>query len=251
MERGLIIQHYRRKFLHDYEKAVKGLTPEEQVYITEQLEKILTCFQKKKVNYDKVKTLNEELLQKYGKRLAKYSGVALVDYFHKGSLKFIDLQNKLKLKDAGEQESHLTEEEYAYFLKRTKILLGVLKAERYLKSEPRKEDNNGTIGGTGKTKVLVERKPNDLLQSKLNQEQSVLLIHFLRKSRTIRDEDYLKDNAAGDGFSTLTGFSAISLRLGLGKKELKRIKTKTNLKELEKAITNMSLLIANDIRDIK
>lgn len=114
------------------------------------------------------------------------------------------------------------------------------------------KEKETTLSGTTetKTKGKIKRTRGDSV-TKLNQEQTALLISFLQTSKIILKEEYLKNNEAGQAFSILTGFSADSLRQNLSKKELNLISTKKNLAAVSNAIISLQLLIEKELKEKK
>ncbi|MBA3665091.1 MAG: hypothetical protein H0W61_12895 [Bacteroidetes bacterium] len=101
-----------------------------------------------------------------------------------------------------------------------------------------------------KTKGKVKRERDDSV-TKLNQEQTALLIHFLQAGKIILKDENLNNKDAGHAFSILTGYSADSLRQNLSKTELQRISTPKNISIIANAFTNLQLLINKEIKDKK
>ncbi len=115
------------------------------------------------------------------------------------------------------------------------------------------DSDSGEISGGEKlarTKNRAKRQRDDNV-TKLNQEQTALLIHFLQEGKIILREESLKNKEAGHAFSILTGYSEDSLRQNLNKTELGRITTKKNLTELHNAITKLGILINNSLKETK
>lgn len=114
------------------------------------------------------------------------------------------------------------------------------------------KEKETTLSGTTetKTKGKIKRTRDDSV-TKLNQEQTALLISFLQTSKIILKEEYLKNNEAGQAFSILTGFSSDSLRQNLSKKELNLISTKKNLAAVSNAIISLQLLIEKELKEKK
>ena len=83
--------------------------------------------------------------------------------------------------------------------------------------------------------------------TKLTQEQTALLIEYLRQGRIILKDEYLNDKQAGMAFNILTGYSPDSLRMKLSPKEISNIKTKANLTELDHILTYLKILINKDL----
>ncbi|MBA3971236.1 MAG: hypothetical protein H0X46_03690 [Bacteroidetes bacterium] len=103
---------------------------------------------------------------------------------------------------------------------------------------------------SAKTKNKVKRSRDDSV-TKLNQEQTALLIHFLQIGKIILKDEDLNKKEAGQAFSILTGYSADSLRQNLSEKELNLISNKKNLAVISNAIINLGLLIDKEIKDKK
>lgn len=105
-------------------------------------------------------------------------------------------------------------------------------------------------GKETKTKGKIKRGRDDNA-TKLNQEQTALLISFLRTGKIILKDEYLYNNEAGHAFSILTGFSADSLRQNLSEAALKRISTKKNIAIVSNAIISLQLLIEKELKEKK
>jgi hypothetical protein len=66
----------------------------------------------------------------------------------------------------------------------------------------------------------------------LNQEQTVLLIHYLQKAKVFYHGEFLTNKQAGQAFHILTGYSADTIRQKLANHELDTINSKKNLTDL-------------------
>ena len=113
-------------------------------------------------------------------------------------------------------------------------------------------DKETTLSGTHNAKIKgkIKRSRDDSV-TKLNQEQTALLIHYLRAGKIILKDEYLKPKEAGQAFSILTGYSADSLRQNLSEAEIKRISIKKNIDAVANALTSIQLLIPKEIKDKK
>jgi hypothetical protein len=126
-----------------------------------------------------------------------------------------------------------------------------LTADEWIKQKQEEIKQDSSTGEKkGKLKGRPQRSSDDKL-TVLNQEQTVLLIHYLQKSKMIFQGDFLKSNQAGQAFHILTGFSADTIRQKLGDTELKLINTKKNLTDLDNAFAKIRILIANDLKPKK
>ena len=114
------------------------------------------------------------------------------------------------------------------------------------------KEKEATLSGTpdAKIKGKIKRSRDDNV-TKLNQEQTTLLIHYLKAGKIILKEEYLNDKEAGQAFSILTGYSADSLRQNLSEAEIKRISIKKNIDAVANALMSIQLLIPKEIKDKK
>jgi hypothetical protein len=237
---------YLQKFGKEYEKSLEGFSPDEQIRITDTLLAVLECYKESPVNYIGAQKTHEELLKKYRSRLKNYNNLGIPSYFTEESLKHLELQYDLNVDDAGDAENFFTEDERQKFLTHAGGFLNQQKKMLYLHTEPEKAELSGAV----KTKGKHKRELGDRL-TKLNQEQTALLIYALQKGRIILKDEDLNNKEAGQAFSILTGFSADTLRQNLGKTELKRIITKKNMDAVHAALTNLTILIDKEIKPDK
>jgi hypothetical protein len=98
-----------------------------------------------------------------------------------------------------------------------------------------------------KTKVRIKRERDDKV-TLLNQEQTALLIHCLRKTRVILIDEFLNNKEAGQAFSILTGYSADTLRQNLNKSETANIATIKNVEVVEKALKEVLKYIEKQVK---
>lgn len=97
------------------------------------------------------------------------------------------------------------------------------------------------------TKSKVKRTRDDNI-TKLNQEQTALLIYCLQKTKVILTDEYLNNKEAGQAFSLLTGYSADTIRQNLNKSELGRIATSKNVEAVTKTLSELKQLIDKEIK---
>jgi hypothetical protein len=103
-----------------------------------------------------------------------------------------------------------------------------------LKNQPEKGRKNRAM-----------REPDDK-KTCLNQEQTVLLMHYLQQAKVfLRDEDMYKTEF-GKAFEILTGYSQHSLRQDLS--GAANNKNKINLKELDNLLTRLQIAVVNDLK---
>jgi hypothetical protein len=152
-------------------------------------------------------------------------------------------------------EQGLTDEEFPLmlnnYLRYLKTAIGmhyVFEPEESTVGEAPSQENENTPELKGLTKGRPTRSSGDNL-TRLNMEQTALLIDYLKQGRFILKGEYLQDKSAGTAFHLLTGYSVNTLRQTLSAKGIAEVKTKSNLKELYNAITHLTILIKNDIRE--
>lgn len=107
--------------------------------------------------------------------------------------------------------------------------------------------NTGTAPDLGSfpKKGRIKREAMDKLTS-LNQEQTVLLAHYLQQQRVFLKDEYLTSMDMGKAFELLTGYSPHTLRQNLGK--FYQFQNKENLKELDNLLTRLKIAIDKDLK---
>lgn len=108
----------------------------------------------------------------------------------------------------------------------------------------RQKEPIGEIEISSKGKIKRVRDDN---VTKLNQEQTALLVYCLRKTKVILTDEYLNNKEAGLAFSMLTGYSADTIRQDLNKSELSRIATSKNVGAITKVLSELKQLIDKEI----
>lgn len=246
-----LFNYFLQSFSKEYEKSLEGFSTEEQIHLTDTLLAMMECYSKKRIDFDKVQKLQEELYKKYGSRLVNYSNLNLTEYFAEESLKHIDLQYEMKAKNIITGKT-FTKTQREQFLTRAEILLNNYKRMLYLSAEPATGNKEEEIekGVPLKTKGRPRREPDDNF-TLLNQEQTALLITYLQEAKIIFKGSYLTNKQAGEAFSVLTGYSADTLRQTLSKTELERVRNKKNLTVVHSAFTRAIAVIENELRDMK
>lgn len=191
---------------------------------------------------------NEHFLKAYKSKLKPATDAKLFKFFWR-ELAFVEfgvisleLFNHLP---AGEQG--MTVQEFDLYLSHLLLGLGNLHNKLYIYESDAGETQDDTFPFSGVVKGRSMRIAGDNM-TKLNQEQTVLLIHHLQRGRVILKDEYLTDKAAGQAFSMLTGYSAAALRIKLSPKEISHVQTKQNLKAVHDALTLILTHIEADIR---
>jgi hypothetical protein len=85
----------------------------------------------------------------------------------------------------------------------------------------------------------------------LNQEQTVLLIHYLQKAKVFYQGEFLTNKQAGQAFHILTGYSADTIRQKLANHELDTVNSKKNLTDLANLCDSIKKLISNELNGKK
>lgn len=98
-----------------------------------------------------------------------------------------------------------------------------------------------------KTKGIIKRERDDNL-TRLNQEQTALLIYCLQNTKIILKDEFLNNKEAGQAFSVLTGYSAETLRQNLKKSEMARIATLKNIDAVSTALKDIQKFIRDEIK---
>lgn len=147
---------------------------------------------------------------------------------------------------AGEQG--ITEEEYPDFLNSMSRAVKMLQYEHYTFTEEEEKPEPDTLGDLN-TKGRIQRTPGDNL-TKLSQEQTALLVDYLKRGSIVLKGDYLNDKTAGLALALLTGFSPESLRQKISPAKRKEVLTKKNLEALHDILTNITILIKRDLKEL-
>jgi hypothetical protein len=113
----------------------------------------------------------------------------------------------------------------------------------------KEKDNNkkeSLAGANNEFKGKTERSRNDNL-TKLNQEQTALLAYCMRETKIILRDENLNNTDAGQAFSILTGYSAVTLRHNLNISQLMRISTKKNIAAVSEALKELQTFMQNNL----
>lgn len=249
------------KYMEDYQASVAEFPDNKKV---EFVEHILGCLDMME-NYLadptnenwKVYVDKENLfLKKHGKRLNVYKQKRMDIYFDKSIV--LVQKGLLSIEEFNSivEEQELSEKELVAFIRfcrnglfntRESLLL-----EQNPEDEREEEKLNGVLtdsnGRLKQKKGNIRRQINDRV-TKLSQEQSALLVHYLKQERVFLNDEYLSNTDAGIAFEILTGYSKNTIRTTLGKIEL--YQNKTNLNELHSTLTRLLIAIEKDLKPKK
>lgn len=188
---------------------------------------------------------SEKIMKPFRTKLDEATKEGLFKYFYQ-DIAFVELNiittetfNSLPYEERG-----MSDGEFEWYLRQLLHAVQMHQLGHYtLTAEDTKEENLQGVAVKGRP----QRTAGDNL-TKLNQEQTALLIDYFKKGRIILKDEYLTDKTAGYGFHILTGYSPDSLRIRLNKKELSKVTHTANLREVYNALIHVTNLIANDLK---
>jgi hypothetical protein len=138
---------------------------------------------------------------------------------------------------------HLTIRQYKEKILSEETILTIVEwiAAQEKKASVGELNGNGKDNYKGKQNGIPKRSANDKLTC-LNQQQTILLIHYLQKNRAFLKDEYLTAADAGKAFELLTGYSQHTIRQDLGKHfQFDNNENKESLRALlNKILTDMS-----------
>lgn len=118
----------------------------------------------------------------------------------------------------------------------------------WIEAKEKEESLSGTE--SLKTKGKRKRERDDNL-TKLNQEQTALLIYCLKNAKLILKDEYLNSKETGQAFSMLIGYSADTLRQNLSRSEIIRIASPKNIEAVSKALKDIQRFIEAGLKPTK
>jgi len=259
IERTSIPARLATKFSDACEKVMANYTIEEQLelnkYLREWYRLYLNGTELSKEDIQRMENETERLLKKFGQNYKHFMFGGLLKFLN---FDFVlatqDLYTREEFNTLKGREQVLSDSERNQFLELALRVLQLNITDLYLQSPPEGKTTVGDKEEAEKTesnrKGKIKRGREDNI-TKLNQEQTALLIYFLQAGRLILRDEYLNNKEAGQAFSVLTGFSADSIRQNLSDGELKRISTKKNLDLLANSLTSLQLLIDKERKEKK
>jgi hypothetical protein len=245
------------KFIKDYTASIAKFPQDKKV---EFLEHILQCFdivekywanqtnQNWKIYADK----ENAFLKKHGNRLKMYRQTRM--YLYYGDRHLLS-EKGVYTTDEWNELSHekqiLSPEEFSDFFT---ICRNYLYNERdYLLLEQNPEDEiaeknakENLDGATTNLKISKLKRTRQDKMTCLSEQQTVLLIHYLKQERAFLNGEFLKDSDAGKAFAVLTGYSPNTMRIDLG--DVPEIKNKINLIELDNLFAKLRIAIGKDLK---
>lgn len=258
-ERHSIPSLLSRKYMKDYEASIAEFPEDKKIEFVEHLLECLDIIETyisspTKENWGVYAKKENAFLKKYGKRLKVYRQKNMYLYYGDSRVlveKEIYSTEEWNALRGGQQK--LSPQELTSFIDLCRNLLYNERDFLLLEQSPEdereekstKEKLNGTSEKQAK-KGKIKREAQDK-KTCLSQEQTVLLIHYLREEKVLLKDEYLNDKDAGIAFEILTGYSQNTLRLNLGKPLL--YQNKINLKEIDNLLTRLKIAIGKDLKE--
>jgi hypothetical protein len=237
-------------FSKAFEKSTAEFTWQEKADFLELLIQYVQILQK---NEDEAADFySEKMMKPLKSKLIAAEKARLFTHFSKDfAYAELDIISTELFNSLDPSEQGMTDQEYEWFLNDATRVLKTQQYMHFVYAHDKEESNEQeSLEGAPNVKGRIQRSSGDNL-TKLNQEQTALLIDYLKEGRLILKDEYLNSKKAGMAFSILTGYSPDALRIKLGKKEISKIKTKENLKELDNVLTALKILIDKDIKGQK
>ncbi|MGZ4049793.1 MAG: hypothetical protein ACXVNN_10545, partial [Bacteroidia bacterium] len=192
----------------------------------------------------------DAFLVKHGKRLKMYRQLNMYHYF---DFHLVLVEKRIYTPEDWNalsiEEQELSLQEYTSFVYFCRNLLSSDRNYLLLAQTPedeREEKQHNNLLGLVKTKGKAKRQVNDKLTC-LNQEQTVLLIHYLKQARVLLKDENLNNVDAGIAFEVLTGYSKNTIRNTLGKYDLYH--TKENLMEVENLLNRLQIAVKKALKE--
>lgn len=246
-QRSIWLIKLNGKFSDALKKSTQGFTWKEKADFLELLIEYAEVFQKDQE--EAAEFFSEKIMKPFKSKLKPAARVKLFDFFEKDySMNGLPVLLPELFDPLSSSEYELTDEEYPLFLGNCIRVLKTDQYFHYIYAHNEDEESPKELNGTGvSTQNHPNRRAGDNL-TRLTQEQTALLAHYLKEGRLFLSKDYLTDKAAGYAFFLLTGYSLESLRIKMNPKEIARISTHENLNELHAALTRIIILINKDIK---
>lgn len=248
-----------RKYRKDYEASIAEFPQDKKIEFVEHLMECLDIIETyisnpTKENWEIYSKKENAFLKKHGKRLKVYRQKKMYLYYGDSSVlveKEIYSTEEWNSLRGGQQK--LSPQELSSFIELCRdslynerdFLLLEQNPEDEREEKSSKENLNGTSEKQSK-KGKVKREAQDK-KTCLSQEQTVLLIHYLREEKVFLKDEYLNDKDTGIAFKILTGYSQNTLRLNLGKPLL--YQNKINLKEIDNLLTRLKIAIGKAFKE--
>lgn len=258
-ERHSIPSLLSRQYMKDYEASIAEFPEDKKIEFVEHLLESLDIVEAymsspTKENWKIFADKENTFLKKHGKRLKIYRQKRMYLYYGDSIvLPEKGIYTTEEWNSLSREKQKLNPEEFSEFAKCCRNSLYLDRDFLLLEQSPEdereekstKEKLNGTSEKQAK-KGKIKREAQDK-KTCLSQEQTVLLIHYLREEKVLLKDEYLNDKDAGIAFEILTGYSQNTLRLNLGKPLL--YQNKINLKEIDNLLTRLKIAIGKDLKE--
>ncbi len=244
------------KFIKDYTASIAKFPQDKKVEFLEHLLESFDIIEKyfanaTSENYKIYANKENAFLKKHGTRLKMYRQTRMYLYYgDHGLLIEKDIYTPDEWNVLG-KEQRLSADEYAEFIDLCRSRLYLERDFFMLRQNPEDEiaEKNAKENLDGATTNLKISKLKRTRQDKmtcLSEQQTVLLIHYLKQERAFLNGEFLKDSDAGKAFAVLTGYSPNTMRIDLG--DVPEIKNKDNLKELDILFAKLRIAIGKDLK---
>jgi hypothetical protein len=257
------------KFKKDYREAAQSFPPDRKIELYEHLIECLKIYESmlydpSDESWDKYINLENVFHKKEGKRLKVYSEKDMTIYF--GDVNAFVKKGVFtpeQWKSFEPEKKEFTIDWAMFFIGLCRGMLIMECKSIWLELPPEDELEQKTTTNLDPTNQQIELNGNEAKEyrieppirnrskreaddnmTKLNQEQSVLLLDYLISHRYFLNGEYLRKNLAGLGFEILTGYSKTTTRQSLS--DIEKIRTRKNLKEIEDLLKSVLISIDKD-----
>lgn len=245
-----------KKYKKDFEASVAEFPEDKKIEFIEHLLECLDIIEGYTLsptneNWKIYADKENAFLKKHGKRLKMYRQKNMPLYYGDSDLLVEkEIYSTEEWNSLSGEEQELSPKEFAIFFRYCRNYLHHRRDFLLLEQSPEDERvEKNTLNGKAENqnkKDKIKREAQDK-KTCLSQEQTALLIHYLKQERVLLNDEYLNNTDAGTAFEILTGYSQNTLRLNLGKYE--RFQNKINLKELDNLLTRLKIAIGKDLKE--
>lgn len=249
------------QFKKDYLESAQCFQQDKKIELYEHL---LQCFELAEINltdqtdqaWQKYLDLESSFHKKQGNRLKTYINKNMAIYYgDELALVKKGVFTAEEWKKLPKEKQEIPYKQMIFFINLCK---GMLKSEceNIWLEQPPEDEKNGRSDSTHpladsglKASLKAEDNRRKALDraTRLSQEQSVLLLHYLKEIHVFLRDEKLNNKDAGIAFSILTGYSHETIRQDLGR--LESLQTKENLEMLINYITRLHSAIDATLKE--
>ena len=250
------------QFKKDYQASALCFSQDKKIELYEHL---LHCFELAEANltdetgevWKKYLDLEDTFHKKQGNRLKEYITKNMSIYygdetaFVKKGIFTTEEWQKLPL-----EKQEIPTKHFHFFLDLCKGMLRNQCHNLWLEEPPEDEKNGksdsqhplASVGLKAASKAEESRRRAVDRATRLSQEQSVLLLHYLKEIHVFLRDEKLNNKDAGIAFSILTGYSPETIRQDLGR--LEHLQTKENLEMLINYVSRLHLAVDKALKEV-